>query len=35
LVFNGGAVHDQMVGAGSKESILKMVDKVAVSQAPA
>jgi len=34
LVFNGGQVHDQMVGAGSKENIVKMVDKVAASQAP-
>jgi thioredoxin 1 len=29
LVFNGGQVHDQMVGAGSKENIVRMVDKVA------
>ena len=35
LVFHRGEVHDQMVGAGSKENILKMVDKVTVSQAPA
>jgi len=34
LVFNGGQVHDQMVGAGSKENIVKMVDKVAATQAP-
>ena len=34
LVFNGGEVSEQMVGAGSKESIVKMVDKVAASQAP-
>ena len=35
LLFSGGEVHDQMVGAGSKESILKMVEKVAASEAPA
>ena len=35
LVFNGGEVHDQMVGAGSKENIVRMVDKVAASEAPA
>ena len=35
LVFNGGDVYDQMVGAGSKENIIRMVDKVAASQAPA
>ncbi len=35
LVFNGGEIHDQMVGAGSKETIVKMVDRVAASQAPA
>ncbi len=29
LVFQNGEVHDQMVGAGSKENILKMVEKVA------
>ena len=29
LVFHNGEVHDQMVGAGSKENILKMVEKVA------
>ena len=36
LVFHQGAVHDQMVGAGSKENILKMVEKVASgTEAPA
>ncbi len=35
LVFNGGEVHDQMVGAGSRETIVRMVDKVAATQAPA
>jgi len=35
LVFNGGEVHDQMVGAGSKENIVRMVDKVAASGATA
>ena len=34
LVFNGGDVHDQMVGAGSKETIVKMVEKVAGSATP-
>ena len=34
LVFNGGEISEQMVGAGSKENIVKMVDKVAASQAP-
>ncbi len=29
LVFQNGEVHDQMVGAGSKENILKMIEKVA------
>jgi thioredoxin 1 len=29
LVFNAGRVHDQMVGAGSKENIVRMVDSVA------
>lgn len=29
LVFHRGEVHDQMVGAGSKENIVRMVDKVA------
>jgi thioredoxin 1 len=28
LVFHRGEVHDQMVGAGSKENIVRMVDKV-------
>ncbi len=35
LVFNDGEVHDQMVGAGSKETIVRMVDKVAGSAATA
>ena len=35
LVFNDGEVHDQMVGAGSKENIVRMVDKVAASEATA
>ncbi len=35
LVFNDGEVHDQMVGAGSKENIIRMVDKVAASEATA
>jgi len=35
LVFNDGEVHDQMVGAGSKESIVRMVEKVAASKATA
>ena len=29
LLFDGGEVRDQMVGAGSKENILRMVEKVA------
>jgi len=35
LVFNDGEVHDQMVGAGSKENIVRMVEKVAASKATA
>ena len=35
LVFNGGEVHDQMVGAGSKENIVQMVEKVAATEATA
>ena len=35
LVFNGGEVCDQMVGASSKENIVRMVDKVAAAEAPA
>ena len=35
LVFNDGEVQDQMVGAGSKENITRMVEKVATSEAPA
>ncbi len=35
LVFNGGEVSDQMVGAGSKENIIRMVDKVAATEASA
>ena len=35
LVFNGGEVFDQMVGASSKENIVRMVDKVAAAEAPA
>lgn len=35
LVFNAGEVHDQMVGAGSKETIIRMVDKVAATAATA
>ena len=35
LVFNGGEVQDQMVGAGSKENIVRMVDKVATSETTA
>jgi len=35
LLFNGGQVHDQIVGAGSKENIVRMVDKVAASGATA
>ena len=35
LVFNGGGVSDQMVGAGSKENIIRMVDKVAATEASA
>ena len=35
LVFSGGEVYDQMVGAGSKENIIRMVDKVAATEAPA
>ncbi len=35
LVFNGGEVYDQMVGAGSKENIIRMVDKVAAAEASA
>ena len=34
-IFNGGEVYDQMVGAGSKENIIRMVDKVAATEAPA
>ena len=35
LVFNDGEVHDQLVGAGSKETIVRMVDKVAASETTA
>lgn len=35
LVFNDGEVHDQIVGAGSKENIVRMVEKVAASEANA
>jgi len=35
LMFNDGEVHDQMVGAGSKENIVRMVEKVAASKATA
>jgi len=35
LVFNGGQVHDQMVGAGSKETIVRMVDNVPAAGATA
>jgi len=35
LVFHRGEIHDQMVGAGSKENIVRMVDKVATTEAPA
>lgn len=35
LVFNGGQVHDQMVGAGSKENIVRMVDNAVSSEATA
>ena len=35
LVFSGGEVHEQMVGASSKENIIRMVDKVAVTEATA
>ena len=35
LVFHHGEIHDQMVGAGSKENIVRMVDKVAATEAPA
>ena len=35
LIFNGGEVHEQMVGASSKENFIRMVDKVAVTEATA
>ena len=35
LVFSGGEVHEQMVGASSKENIIRMVDKVAATEATA
>ena len=35
LLFNNGEVHDQMVGAGSKENIQRMVEKVAPAEATA
>ena len=34
LLFHRGEIHDQMVGAGSKENIVRMVDKVASTEAP-
>jgi len=34
LLFHRGEIHDQMVGAGSKENIVRMVDKVATTEAP-
>ena len=33
LIFSGGEIHEQMVGASSKENIIRMVDKVAVPEA--
>ena len=35
LVFSGGEVHEQMVGTDSKENIIRMVDKVAATEATA
>ena len=34
LVFHRGEIHDQMVGAGSKENIVRMVEKVAAAETP-
>ena len=33
LIFSGGEIHEQMVGASSKENIIRMVDKVAAPEA--
>jgi len=33
LIFDGGQVRDQMVGAGSKDSIVKLIEKVTATPA--
>jgi thioredoxin 1 len=33
LIFDGGQVRDQMVGAGSRDSIVKLIEKVTAAPA--
>ncbi len=33
LIFDGGEVRDQMVGAGSRDSIVKLIEKVTTAPA--
>ena len=33
LIFDGGEVRDQMVGAGSRDSIVKLIEKVTAAPA--